>query len=70
MGSLVKVIEVIGQSSKSFDDAAKQAVAEASKTLHGIKSIWVHNLKGVVENGKIVEYRVNAKISFLLDGKR
>jgi flavin-binding protein dodecin len=39
-------------------------------TLHGIKSIWIHNLKGVVENGKIVEYRANAKISFVLDDER
>jgi flavin-binding protein dodecin len=70
MANLVKVIEVIAQSTKGFNDAARQAVAEAGKTLHGIKSIWIHNLKGVVENGKIVEYRANAKISFVLDDKR
>lgn len=70
MGNMVKVIEVIAQSNKGFDDAARRAVAEAAKTIHGIKSIWIHSFKGVVENGKIVEYRANAKISFVLDDKR
>jgi len=70
MGNMVKVIEVIAQSSKGFDDAARRAVAEAAKTIHSIKSIYIHSLKGVVEGGKIIEYRVNAKISFVLDDKR
>jgi hypothetical protein len=70
MSSIVKVIEVIASSNKGFDDAARRAVAEAAKTVHGIKSIWIDNLSGTVEGNKIVEYRVNAKISFLLDEKR
>jgi flavin-binding protein dodecin len=70
MSSIVKVIEVIAQSPKGFDDAARRAVTEAAKTVHGIKSIWIDNLTGEVEGNKIVGYRVNAKISFILDDKR
>ncbi len=64
--AIVKVIEVIAQSPKSFADAAQQAVKEAAKTVKGIKSIWVDNLSGEVEGDKIVQYRVNAKISFVI----
>jgi flavin-binding protein dodecin len=67
MSTLVKVIEVIAQSEKSFDDAAQQAVKEAAKTVRGIKSIWIDNFNGVVQGDKIVEFRVNAKLSFLLE---
>lgn len=68
--SMVKVIEVISQSPTGFEDAARRAVKEAAKTVHGIKSIWIDNFTGMVEGTKIVEYRVNAKISFVLDEKR
>jgi flavin-binding protein dodecin len=70
MSTLVKVIEVIAQSEKSFDDAAQRAVKEAAKTVRGIKSIWIDNFNGVVQGDKIVEFRVNAKISFLLEGHK
>jgi hypothetical protein len=59
-----KVIEVISQSNKSWEDAAERAVADASKTVKGIRSIYIENLQAVVEKGKIVSYRVNAKITF------
>ena len=51
-------------STKSWEDAAQQAVNEASKTIHNIKSVYIHDHSAVVKNGKIVEYRVNAKLSF------
>ena len=70
MSTLVKVIEVIAQSEKSFDDAAQQAVKEAAKTVRGIKSIWIDNFNGAVRGDKIVEFRVNAKVSFLLEGHK
>lgn len=70
MASTVKVIELIAQSEKGFDDAVRQAVKEAAKTVHGIKSVWVDNLNCVVEGDKIVEYRANVKLSFVLDQKR
>ncbi len=66
MSSIVKVIEVIAQSEKSFDDAVKQAVAEAGRTVKDIKSVWVDNFSCTVDNGKITHYRVNAKLSFLV----
>ena len=49
MSTIVKIVEVIAQSDKSFDDAAQQAVREAAKTVRGIKSIWVDNFSGVVQ---------------------
>lgn len=67
MSSIVKVLEVIAQSKKSFDDAAQQAVREAAGSVRGIKSIWIENFSGVVEADRIVEYRVNAKLSFLVE---
>jgi dodecin len=65
--SVVKVIEVMSNSTKSWEDAAQKAVAEASKTLHNIRSINIKNQNAVVENGKIKEYRVTGKVSFELD---
>ncbi|HEU4473704.1 MAG TPA: dodecin family protein [Gemmatimonadales bacterium] len=70
MASIVKVLEVIAQSDKSFDDAAQQAVREASKSVRGIKSIWIDNFSGVVEGERIVEYRVNAKLSFVVESHK
>jgi flavin-binding protein dodecin len=69
MSSIVKVIEVIAQSEKSWDDAVQNALAEASKTVDNIKEIWVSGMKAVVENNRIAEYRLTAKISFVLKGR-
>jgi flavin-binding protein dodecin len=69
MGTVVKVIEVIAQSEKSFDEAAKNAVKEVAKTVKGIKSVWIDNFSATVEGDRIVEYRVNAKVSFLVEGR-
>lgn len=65
--SVVKVIEVMANSSKSWEDAAQTAVTKASNSLHGIKSIYLKEFHAVVENNKITEYRVTGKISFELD---
>lgn len=62
--SIIKVIEVIATSTKSFDDAAQNAVTEASKTVKNITAVYVENMKARVENNKITTYAVNAKISF------
>ena len=59
-----KVIEVISQSEKSWEDAAQRAVADAGKSVEQIKSIWIKNFEAVVRDNKIVEYRVNANITF------
>jgi flavin-binding protein dodecin len=61
---IVRSIEVIAQSPDGFDAACQEAVREASKTLRGIRSFWIKNAECVVENDRIVAYRVNGKISF------
>ncbi|MEE9342298.1 MAG: dodecin family protein [Gammaproteobacteria bacterium] len=65
--SLVKVIEVIAESKKSWDDAVENALKDASKSVRNIKSIYVEDMKCTVEDNKIKSYRVNAKISFVVD---
>jgi dodecin len=70
MSSIVKVVEVIAQSEKSFDDAAHNAVKEVAKTVKNIKSIWIDNLTGTVEGDRITEYRVNARVSFVVEGHK
>lgn len=62
--SIVKVIEVIASSDKSFDDAVQQAVNEASKSVKNISSVYVKEMKANVTDNKVVSYAVNAKISF------
>ncbi len=63
----LKVIEVLAQSDKSWEDAAQNAIDEASKSVRGIQSIYIKETEATVENGKIAKYRINAKISFLLE---
>jgi len=59
-----KVIEVLAQSDQGWEDAARKAVAEASETVSGIKSVYVKDMQGVVRDNRIAEYRVNVKITF------
>jgi hypothetical protein len=63
---MLKVIEVLAQSEKSWEDAAANAVQQASKTVKDIKSIYIKELEAMVEDGRITQYRVNAKVSFVL----
>lgn len=65
--AIVKVIEVLAQSEQSWDDAARVALEEAAKTIKNIKSIYVKEMQAVVENDRIAQYRINAKISFELE---
>ena len=64
--SVVKVIEVLAQSEKGWEDAAQTAVSEAAKTVKGIKHVYLKEFQAEVENNQITVYRVNAKISFLV----
>lgn len=64
--SLAKVIEVIAEGS-TMEEAVENAVIDASKTVHNIKSVYVENIQGIVESNTITTYRVNAKITFVLD---
>ena len=62
--SVLKVVEILGNSNESWEDAVQQVVTEASKTLKNIKSVYVKEMQATVEDGKILEYRVNAKVTF------
>jgi hypothetical protein len=64
---ILKVIEILASSKTSWEDAAANAVKEASKTVRGIRSVNIGNQSAVVERGKIVEYRINCKISFAIE---
>lgn len=70
MSKIVKVIEVVAQSDKSWEDAAAFAVKEASKTVDNIKSIYIKDMSAKVDGDKIIEYRINAKISFVIGKKK
>ncbi|MEX0929130.1 MAG: dodecin family protein [Balneolales bacterium] len=61
---IIKVIEVIASSNKSFDDATRNAVKEASSTIKNIQSIYIKEMKAYVDNNEITSFGVNALISF------
>ncbi len=64
--SIVKVIEVLAQSEKGWEDAARQALEEASKSVNNIRHIYIREFQAVVEDNRITNYRINAKVSFLV----
>ena len=64
--SVAKVTEIIASSNKSFDDAIENGVERASKTLKNVTGAWVESQKVVVKDGKIAEYRVAMKVTFIL----
>jgi flavin-binding protein dodecin len=64
---VVKVIELVGVSSESWTDAAKNAVAQAAKTVHGITGLDILHSTAVIEGNEIKEYHVNVKIAFVIE---
>lgn len=64
--SVARVSEVIVRSKKSFDDALKQGVDRAHKTLKNVKGVWIHDQSVDIENGKIVSYKLSLKVTFVL----
>ena len=64
--SVAKVIEIIAEGD-SLEDAMENAAKEASKTLKNVRSIYADGVKAWVKDGKIVSYRVNCKVTFVLD---
>jgi dodecin len=68
--SVVKVIEITSASSESFEDAIRGGIAKASETVRAIKGAWVSQQTVKVENGEIVEFRTNLKVSFVLEQER
>lgn len=66
--SVARVTEIKASSTKSFDDAIKIGVARAHKTLKNVKSAWIENQEVLIDDeGKIAEYRVQMKITFVLE---
>lgn len=65
--AVAKIIEITAQSSASFEDAIQQGVDKASETVHNIEGAWVKEQKVVVTDGKITGYRVDLKVTFVLD---
>lgn len=65
--SIAKVTEVTASSTVSFEDALKRGIGRADKTLNNVAGAWVQEQKVVVKGGEIVEYRVNMKVSFVLE---
>ncbi|HHW91934.1 MAG TPA: dodecin domain-containing protein [Firmicutes bacterium] len=67
--TVVKVIETVGESQRSWTDAVQNAVREASQTIRGITGVEVYNLTANVENGQIVEYKANIKLAFPVENR-
>lgn len=70
MAKVVKVIELMSESSKSWEDAAQSAIREASRTLRNIRSLYVKDMTANVENGRITSYRLSSKVTLELEGDR
>ncbi len=66
MSTVAKIIELTSSSSKSIEDAVETGIQRADQTLDNIESAWVQDIKCMVKNGKVSEWRVNMKITFLL----
>jgi dodecin len=64
--SVAKNIEITSSSTVSFEDAINRGIAKACKTIENVRGAWVKDQKMNIENGKITEYRVNMKLTFLL----
>ena len=65
--SVAKIIEISSESPKSFEDAIQNGISRAAKTIHSIKSAWVKEQHVVIDNSKVTLYRVDLKVTFVLD---
>jgi dodecin len=65
--SVARVTELSATSQTSFDDAVKEAVARATKTLRGVQGAWVKDMNVMIEDGNITGYKVNVEITFVLE---
>lgn len=64
--TVAKVIELTSASSKSIEDAVEMGIKRADQTIDQVEGVWVQDIKATVKNGKIAEWRVNMKVTFLL----
>jgi dodecin len=67
MSTVAKIIELTASSTKSIEDAVETGIRRADETLDNVEGAWVQDIKCVVKNGKIAEWRVNMKVTFLLN---
>jgi dodecin len=67
MAAVVKVIEILAESTEGWEAATKVAVSEAAKSVRNIQNVYIKSLKAIVENNQIVRYRVDAKITFIVE---
>ena len=65
--TVAKVIEITAESPVSFEDAIQKGIVKAGETVHGIRGAWVDGQQVKVEDGKVVGYRVDLKLTFVLD---
>ena len=65
--SVARITEISSSSTKSFEDAVSQGIARASNTLKNIEGAWVESQKVICNGGKITEYRVMMKVTFVLE---
>jgi flavin-binding protein dodecin len=66
--AVVNVIELLAESEQGWEDAARQAVAEAARTIRNIRSVYLSEFQATVENDQVRNFRVNVKISFVKEG--
>ena len=62
--SVLKVIEILGNSTVSFEDAVQNVIDEAAKSIQNIKSVYIQDMQVRVENNQIAQYRINTKVTF------
>lgn len=65
--AIAKVIEITAESDRSFEDAIQQGIAGATETLHNVRSAWVKEQQVIVRDNKIAGYRVDLKVTFVVD---
>ena len=65
--SIAKVVEVNSSSNTSFEDAIQSGIAKVTETVKNVQGAWINEQKVVIKDNKITEYRVNLKISFLVE---
>ncbi len=65
--TMLKVIEVLAESDTSFDDAVQNAVTQAAQSVRNVKSVYVKDMTATVDGDRVTSYRINAKITFLLE---
>jgi flavin-binding protein dodecin len=65
--SVAKVIEITSSSKKSFDDAVRKGVKKTAETVQNIQGVWVKGHKCIVDNGEITEFRVDMKLTFIVN---